>query len=106
MKKPLVIVLALTYLAFLPAGSCGNPSPKPIPTEVDAGPSPDPDPVGDTCDRYCNHLSDLQCSEGTNPKCKSLCNKVFDENLIRLPIDCVMEATTKNAAIKCGASCK
>jgi hypothetical protein len=108
MKNHLILCVALISLAFLPAGSCSTPPPKPVPTDVDAGPQPDPGPtpVTDTCGGYCSHLSDLQCSEGTNPKCEPLCNKVLADNLIRLPIDCVMSATTKEAAIKCGADCK
>lgn len=112
MKNPLILCLAIISLAFLPAGSCGNQGPKPVPIEVDAGPGPepgpepDPTPVTDTCGGYCGHLSDLQCSEGTNQKCKSLCEKVLEDNLIRLPIDCVMTAKTKEAAVKCGAQCK
>ena len=106
MKNPLILCLALSSLVFLPAGSCGNPGPKPVPTDVDAGPGPEPAPVADTCKGYCSHLSDLQCSEGTNPKCEPLCNRVLTENLIKLPVDCVMSATTKEAAIKCGADCK
>jgi len=104
MKKPLILALALTYLALLPAGSCNTPEPEPVPTDVDAG--PEPLPVAEACSGYCSHLSGLQCSEGTNPKCEPLCNKVLEENLIRLPINCVMGATTKEAAIKCGADCK
>jgi hypothetical protein len=116
MRNPLILCLAIVSLAFLPAGSCGNPGPKPVPTEVDAGPEPDPEPtpdpepgpapVNDTCGGYCSHLSDLRCSEGTHPKCKALCEKVLEENLIRLPINCVMRAPTKAAAITCGAQCK
>lgn len=104
MKKPLILALALTYLALLPAGSCNTP-PKPVPTDVDAGPEPDPLPAVEACKGYCIHLSDLQCSEGTNPKCEPLCNKVLEENLIRLPINCVMGAPTKEAAMQCGAEC-
>jgi hypothetical protein len=110
MKNPLILGVALISLAFLPAGSCGNPPPKPVPTDVDAGPDPgpepDPTPIDDTCGGYCSHLSDLQCSEGTNPKCEPLCNKVLQDNLIKLPIACVMDARTKAAAVTCGADCK
>lgn len=102
MKNPLVLCVALISLAFLPAGSCNQQPPKPVPEDIDAGPQPDPY----TCGDYCGHLSNLQCSEGTNPKCEPLCNKVLEENLIRLPINCVMGATTKEAAIECGADCE
>lgn len=103
MTKSLIPVLALVYLAFLPAGSCSTPAPNPIPpTEVDAGPNH----VVADCSSYCDHLKGLPCSEGTNPKCLEICQKVLDANLIKLPIECVMSATTVKAAINCGAECK
>lgn len=105
MKKILIPCLALISLAFLPAGSCGNPGPKSIPTDIDAGPVPVID-AGSSCSGYCDHLKGLPCSEGTNPKCQATCEKVLNENLIKLPIDCVMAATTVDAAVKCGAECK
>jgi hypothetical protein len=102
MKKRIIPILALVFLAFLPAGSCGNPGPKPVPTNVDAGPNP----VVEECSGYCDHLKSLPCSEGTNPKCQALCERVLQENLIKLPVTCVMSATTVAAAVKCGAECK
>jgi len=106
MKKSLIPALALVYLAFLPAGRCNKPPPvNPIPpVEVDAGPAPTPDTS--SCNGYCDHLKSLPCSEGTNPKCLETCQKVLIANLIKLPIDCVMAATTVKSAVNCGAECK
>jgi len=105
MKKFLIPCLALVSLALLPAGHCGNPGPAPIPVIADAGPDPSVD-AGSTCSGYCDHLKALPCSEGTNPKCQATCEKVLQDNFIKLPIDCVMTATTVAAAVKCGAECK
>lgn len=99
MKKLLTLCLALVSMAFFPAGSCGNPGPKPVPV-VDAGPAPVTD-----CSSYCGHLKGLTCSEGTNPKCLDTCNKVLAANLVKIPFDCVMSATTVDAAVVCGAKC-
>jgi hypothetical protein len=35
-----------------------------------------------------------------------MCKEVLQANLIRIPFDCVMTASTKSAAVKCGATCK
>lgn len=102
MKNHIAPILALVSLAVLPASHCGNPGPAPVPTVVDAGPGP----VVSDCSGYCDHLKSLPCSEGTNPKCQATCEKVLQANLIKLPVECVMAATTVDAAIKCGAECK
>jgi hypothetical protein len=111
MKRYLLPILTIVYLAFLPAGSCNTPAPNPIPpADVDAGPSPTPivdaGPFTAECSGYCDHLKGLPCSEGTSPKCLDICQKVLTANFVKLPIDCVMKAKTVAAAVKCGAECK
>lgn len=110
MRKLHLVIIGL-FLAFLPASHCGSgPGPTPVPV-IDAGPPPvitdaGPAPVvdaGDTCSKYCSHLSGLTCND---PSCVGTCSKVLAANLINLHVDCVMGATTLDAAKKCGASCK
>jgi hypothetical protein len=103
MKKLLTLCLALVSMVIFPAGSCGSsgtiPVSRPV-TTIDAGPVSVID-----CNRYCDHLKNLPCSEGTNPKCLDTCNKVLEANLVKIPFDCVMAATTVEAASVCGAKC-
>jgi len=101
------ILVAFTF-TLLTGGSCNKPTPvtPPVPlVVVDAGPPPLPDidAGADTCIKYCDHLAGIPCAP--DPKCLETCKEVIQSNLIRLPVNCVLGASTKKAADKCGATC-
>jgi hypothetical protein len=102
-------IIKFVFVAFLfsllTGGSCNTPTPVTPPGPVaDAGPLPDIDAGADTCTKYCGHLTEVTCAP--DPKCLETCKEVLQANLIRLPVDCVLGASTKTAAVKCGATCK
>jgi hypothetical protein len=104
--KTIKFVFASFLFFLLTGSSCGSkPQPVTPPTPiVDAGPLPDIDAGADTCTKYCGHLTDVTCAP--DPKCLEMCKEVLQANLIRLPVTCVLGASTKDAAVKCGATCK
>jgi hypothetical protein len=105
--KLVKFVLVAFLFSLLTGGSCNKPTPVTPPTPVvDAGPPPLPDiDAGvDTCIKFCSHMTDVKCAP--DPKCLGTCKRVLQENLIRLPVDCVLDSTSKSAVIKCGATCK
>jgi len=103
--KLIKFVFVAFLFSLLTGGSCNTPTPVTPPRPVaDAGPLPDIDAGADTCTKYCGHLTDVTCAP--DPKCLETCKEVLQANLIRLPVDCVLGASTKDAAVKCGATCK
>lgn len=103
--KLIKFVFAAFLFSLLTGGSCNKPQPVPPPIPiVDAGPLPDIDAGADTCTKYCGHMTDVTCAPDS--KCLETCKEVLQANLIRLPVDCVMGASTKDAVLKCGATCK
>jgi hypothetical protein len=67
-----------------------------------------PEPVVDPSVRdACKKLHDLQCAEGADLfGCERVVQKVLDERLTAVPLDCIVGASSKTGVRACGAFIK
>lgn len=110
MKKLLALVQLASLLACNSCVSTPAPAPVSVPTAVvdagpapvsDAAPAPQPD-VDPGVRDACAKLAALHCAEGMSG-CGAVLQKVLDERLTPVPLDCLVAATSKDAVRACGS---
>jgi hypothetical protein len=94
--------LLLGALLFVAAGCTWPPVPIPGPT-----PTPSPD-GGATCATACEHLGSLGCKAATptakGATCTEVCQNTESSGLVAWGVDCVVQASTCEAADACGGA--
>jgi len=97
--------LALVVIALAMASQCSR-----APNPPDPGPSPAPTPTpsggsGPTtpCEQYCAALLAVDCPEGQADNCVSACERVREDDIVDLRVDCVVSAHSQSAVRACGS---
>ena len=99
----LVLTLALVACSSCAAAPVPAPTPTPVPTPAPPIVMADAAPVLSLAERICNQLNALGCDDAESPHvCSAVLQHAIDTHLVAVPSDCLLAATTKLEARRCG----